>query len=169
MLYLSPIEKRCAERTGARGLQETTLEWDGEVANGFGIVVVSWRGSATYRFQDGRLLTADPCPNETCLMWTTQRLWEVDRDGTTVTTTPVANATPEEAILAYRVTWGIWFPKVTLKGAASRCRRQRATPSLGASRYAATGRGTRSIKAAIAPIKGTAVYRPTNTGEAQQR
>ena len=92
------------------------MEWDGEVANGFGIVVVSWRGSATYRFQDGRLLTADPCPNETCLMWTTQRLWEVDRDGTTVTTTPVANATPEEAILAYRVTWGIWFPKVTLKG-----------------------------------------------------
>jgi hypothetical protein len=114
MLYLSPIEKRCAERSPARGPQETTLEWDGEVVNGFGMVVVRWHGNATYRFQDGRLLTADPCPNRTCLKWNTELLWEVDGDHTTVTTTPVADSKPEEATLAYQVTWGIWFPKVTL-------------------------------------------------------
>jgi hypothetical protein len=111
MLYYSAIEKRCRE-SASKGPQETALAWDGEVVNGFGVSVITWKGNVTYRFQDGRLLTPDLCPNKACLSWTSRwPLWEVDNDDTNVTTATVLNAQPEEKTLFYRVIWSTWSPK----------------------------------------------------------
>ena len=64
--------------------------------------VITWKGVVTYSYQNGKLLTADPCANRSCLNTESVYLWEVDNDATSVTTRTIANAKPEEAILAYQ-------------------------------------------------------------------
>jgi hypothetical protein len=110
MLYYSVIEKRCSEKQ-ARGPQENEFSWQGDAINGFGMAVVSWKGHVTYRYQDGKLLTADLCPNKSCLTWATAKLlWEVDDDATRVTTDTMPNAQPEEKNLGYKIVWSVWLP-----------------------------------------------------------
>ncbi len=109
MLYLSPIKKRCSEKH-TRGAQAAALSWDGEIINGFGMSVVTWKGNVIYNYQDGKLLTGDFCPHKSCLSWTTKLLWEVDGDATMVATDPVPDSQPDEKILSYQLVWSVWFP-----------------------------------------------------------
>jgi hypothetical protein len=111
MIYFSVIEKRCSEKQ-ARGAQEADFSWQGDAFNAFGMSVVSWKGHVTYRYQDGKLLTADLCPDKSCLSWTTSRLlWQVDDDATKVKTDSVPNSQPDEKTLGYRIVWSVWLPK----------------------------------------------------------
>jgi hypothetical protein len=112
MVWFSPVEKQCGEKPDLRP-QETSLEWNGYVKNGFGMEVVTWTGKATYRYQNGKLLPPPPCPDRSCLNVESKTLWQVDLDATTVKTTPVANAQPEEETLTYQIVWSVAFPKAT--------------------------------------------------------
>ena len=115
MLWFSPVEKQCKENPGASRPQETSFQWDGFVKNGFGMQVITWNGNVKYSYQNDKLLTADPCPNRSCLNYQTEFLWDVDNSATTVTTRSIANARPEEAILGYQIIWSVAFPKITTK------------------------------------------------------
>jgi hypothetical protein len=113
MLWFSPVEKQCGEKPDLRP-QETSLEWNGYVKNGFGMEVVTWTGKATYRYQNGKLLPPPPCPDRSCLNVDSKTLWQVDLDATTVKTAPVVNAQPEEETLTYQIVWSVGFPKSTV-------------------------------------------------------
>jgi hypothetical protein len=103
MRWFSPIEKQCRETPVSSRPLETSFQWDGYVKNGFGMEVITWKGVVTYSYQNGKLLTADPCANRSCLNTESVYLWEADNDATSVTTRTIANAKPEEAILAYQI------------------------------------------------------------------
>jgi hypothetical protein len=110
MIYFSIIEKRCSEKQ-VRGPQETDFSWQGDAINGFGISVVSWKGHVTYRYQDGKLLTGDFCPNRSCLSFgVVKLLWEIDDDATKVTTDALPDSQPDEKKLGYKIVWSIWLP-----------------------------------------------------------
>ena len=110
ILSLSTREKICKENgTNARS-EEGELQWEGEALNGLGLTVVRWQGHVTYRYQSGKLLTPDLCPNKSCLQWTPRFMWQVDDEATTVTTSTLPNTNPDEKTLSYRLIWSIWYP-----------------------------------------------------------
>jgi len=120
MLYFSPAQKKCNERSPSRGPQDATLEWDGHVRNGLGWQVITWKGTVRYEYQNGRLQTTDPCPGKTCLTTTAQPLWFVDDDATTVTAGPIqGQRSPEEMTLGWRLIWYVGLPKKITVGSFS--------------------------------------------------
>jgi hypothetical protein len=62
MLWFSTAEKKCSETQPPTGSQETSIDWSGYAKNVFGIELISWKGHATYRYKDGKLLTPDIWP-----------------------------------------------------------------------------------------------------------
>src|ERR1700730_4284336 len=75
MLWFSPIEKQCRETPVSSRPLETSFQWDGYVNNGFGMEVITWKGVVPYSYQNGKLLTADPCANRSCLNTESVYLW----------------------------------------------------------------------------------------------
>jgi hypothetical protein len=112
MLWFSTAEKKCAEMQPPTGAQETAIDWSGYAKNAFGIELISWKGHATYRYKDGKLLTPDICPDRACLKFTHDPFWEVDNDATFVKTRPFANVQPEESLLTYQIIWSVALPKI---------------------------------------------------------
>jgi hypothetical protein len=112
MLWWSPGEKKCGEKPLPTVAQETSFEWNGYVRNAFGVEIISWKGHATYSYQNGKLLTPDPCPNRSCLNVKHDTFWQVDNDATVVKTQAFANRQPEEALLTYQIIWSVAFPKM---------------------------------------------------------
>jgi hypothetical protein len=104
--------KKCGEKPLPTVAQETSFEWNGYVRNAFGVEIISWKGHATYSYQNGKLLTPDPCPNRSCLNVKHDTFWQVDNDATVVKTQAFANRQPEEALLTYQIIWSVAFPKM---------------------------------------------------------
>jgi len=109
ILFFSTPEKNCGETANKSGPQESSLTWDGKALNGFGIPVVTWKGTIVWRYQNGKFQDKDLCP-KTCLSWTNKFFWEVDGDETKATTQATPNAQPEEVKLLYQVVWSLWWP-----------------------------------------------------------
>jgi hypothetical protein len=104
----------CFPSLRVRHALPSSFAWDGEMRNGLGWVVITWRGAVAFRFQDGHLLSNDLCPRKSCLTATVEEslFFEVDDERTTVTISPIQSQTsPDEMTLDYRLIWRIVLPK----------------------------------------------------------
>jgi hypothetical protein len=105
MLWWSPGEKKCGERPLPTVAQETSFEWNGYVENAFGVEIISWKGHATYSYQNG---TAD-LPEQ---VMSQHRTRYIPASGQRLKTQAFANRQPEEALLTYQIIWSVAFPKM---------------------------------------------------------